>query len=91
MRGILQSATAASMRAITSGVSFVHDGERRMFSRTCAGRLAPVITVDTAGILQAPRKRHLRERAPEVRGDRRELLHLRDLRAASVSRSASHS
>ena len=39
-------------RSITSGVSFGTTASAFRFSTTCAGRLAPVITVDTCGFLR---------------------------------------
>src|SRR5512133_1282355 len=41
-----------SMRCITSGVSFGTTSRAFMFSCTCSGRLAPVMTVLTLGFLR---------------------------------------
>jgi hypothetical protein len=40
------------MRAITSGVSLGTTSSAFMFSTTCDGRLAPVMTVETRGFLR---------------------------------------
>ena len=71
--------SAASMRAMTSGVSLRHDVERL---HVLDDLRRPARAGDHrrhVRILEAPRERHLRQRAAEVGGDRREPLHHRDL------------
>ena len=65
-------ASAASMRAMTSGVSFGTTACAFMFSTTCDGAARAGDHRGDVRILEAPRKRHLRERAAQVGGDRRE-------------------
>ena len=76
----LAARSAASIRAMTSGVSFGTTSSAFMFSATCAGRLAPVITVDTCGFLRHHASDICASVQPRSRGDRREPLDHRDLR-----------
>ena len=59
--------------------------------RTCAGRLAPVITVDTCGFLRHHASDICASVQPRSRGDRRERAAPWRSSPASVRRSASHS
>src|SRR5215470_1450855 len=51
-RAAPSAVVAASMRARTPGVSFATTSSAFMFSTICAGRLAPVMTVETFGFLR---------------------------------------